>query len=25
LRLVEQAVITAPVSYEKIINENHGR
>jgi transposase-like protein len=24
LRLVEQAVIMAPVSYEKIINENHG-
>ena len=24
LRLIEQAVITAPVSYEKIINENHG-
>ena len=23
-RLVEQAVIIAPVSYEKIINENHG-
>lgn len=24
LRIVEQAVIIAPVSYEKIINENHG-
>lgn len=24
LRLIEQAVITAPVSYEKIIDENHG-
>ena len=24
LRLIEQAVITAPVSYEEIINENHG-
>ncbi len=25
LRLIEQAAITAPVSYEKITNENHGR
>lgn len=24
MRLIEQAVITAPVSYEKIINQNHG-
>jgi len=24
LRLIEQAVITDPVSYEKIINQNHG-
>jgi len=24
LRLIEQAVITAPVSYEEIINKNHG-
>ena len=24
LRLIEQAVITSPVSYEKIINQNHG-
>jgi hypothetical protein len=24
LRLIEQAVIIAPISYEKIINENHG-
>jgi len=24
LRLIEQALVTAPVSYEKIINKNHG-
>jgi len=24
LRLIEQAVITAPVSYEEIISQNHG-
>ena len=24
MRLIEQAIVTAPVSYEKIIKENHG-
>lgn len=24
MRLIEQAVITAPVSYKEIINQNHG-